>query len=400
MSGNSPTGSITSVQFVIEICSLEKENLLDNESRLTDALTTRLPSTKKTSGSILELVQAAVPDSPFDSLYQLLQYLKCYLLASFGGRKNVEFIQNKHADATTVTIRRGDESVDIGYKLEEESNKTDPAERALTITKIVEGKGKALADNKEREEGKEKEDDTSAPAVEKREEEKGEQEENDKTNAKESSSMEDRRNEWDEKWQSMLDKLKEFKTEKGHANVPKDYIPDRSLGSWVASQRTVYKEGKLRQDRIDSLNELEFVWSFRTIGKAEDLKEQADEVDGNAPAMERKWQAMLERLKEYKKEHGDTRVPSGYKPDPPLAYWVQNQRVLYKKEKLAKERIDALEELGFLWKIYAQDGSSPTGAVSRRSSKAEPDEKWNELLDRLKAFKEEFGHCSKYSCTL
>ena len=35
------------------------------------------------------------------------------------------------------------------------------------------------------------------------------------------------------------------------------------LGSWVASQRTAFKKGELDVEKIDALNELDFIWEAK-----------------------------------------------------------------------------------------------------------------------------------------
>jgi hypothetical protein len=73
-------------------------------------------------------------------------------------------------------------------------------------------------------------------------------------------------------WHVMFDRLKKFKEQNGHCLVPNRYREDRSLGSWVSTQRRNFKQmatigkGKLNSphncDRIKKLNELGFVWAL------------------------------------------------------------------------------------------------------------------------------------------
>ena len=62
---------------------------------------------------------------------------------------------------------------------------------------------------------------------------------------------------------------------------------------------------------------------------------------------------MLRRLATYKSEHGDVNVPWGYvtTKDVRLGQWVSNQRVKKSKQKLTKEQVEQLEELGFVWSV-------------------------------------------------
>lgn len=67
-----------------------------------------------------------------------------------------------------------------------------------------------------------------------------------------------------DRWWRQFEKLKAFKSKHGHCNVPRREYPDP--GVWVSAQRTAYKKGTLKQDRIDALNKLGFCWQIRKSG--------------------------------------------------------------------------------------------------------------------------------------
>ena len=70
----------------------------------------------------------------------------------------------------------------------------------------------------------------------------------------------------DLKWNSMLQKLKDYKQENGHCNVPRSkgklgkWV---KLGQWVENQRS--RAGKLSKERIDALNKIGFVWKLAGV---------------------------------------------------------------------------------------------------------------------------------------
>lgn len=180
---------------------------------------------------------------------------------------------------------------------------------------------------------------------------------------------------------------RQFKKEHGHCNVPARYNENRKLGIFVSAQRSQYKalqmlenhqaadttRVSLTSERIRLLNDLGFAWTVRSqslIGES--------------------WNQKLNELKHYRDLHGHCNVPARYPENPGLGIWVRSgwlscrecvshvsrsctctwmqvgtQRTQYRlfmgaKEKgqnpqevssMTEERIEKLEELGFLWAL-------------------------------------------------
>ena len=168
----------------------------------------------------------------------------------------------------------------------------------------------------------------------------------------------------DLKWNSMLQKLKDYKQENGHCNVPRregKLGELKKLGQWVSEQRQNYKAGNLSKERIDALKDIGFEWD----------------------AHETAWRRWFKELEAYKKENGHCNVPQLSKERidegklgelKKLAQWVTDQRKIYKEGNLSKERIDALKDIGFEW--------DPNEAA------------WRLRFEELKAYKQKNGHCN------
>ena len=136
-------------------------------------------------------------------------------------------------------------------------------------------------------------------------------------------------------WDERFEQLKGYKQVIGHCNVPQGYEANPQLASWVHTNRTKYKNGKLSKEHIESLQGIGFEWK---------LKEKLCEV----------WDEMFKQLQEYKEQYGHCRVPTKYTANPQLGYWVSKQRSVYnnkRKGKLSPEQINRLERLGFKWII-------------------------------------------------
>lgn len=210
------------------------------------------------------------------------------------------------------------------------------------------------------------------------------------------------RNSYDEQWDSMFIRLKEYKEKHGDCLVPKRCKEDQKLGTWVDTQRVQYKKMRKKLGK----NGMSYMQS-------ESAESQADELDGSArkPLVGRltddrirrlesigfvwslrdDWQKHYEELLEYKQEHGNCNVPARYTKNRRLGIWVSAQRQQYKQittavdgdkprraAPLTQERIDLLNEMGFTWTIRSRDSLG---------------ESWNQRLDELKQYKEQFGTC-------
>jgi superfamily II DNA or RNA helicase len=149
---------------------------------------------------------------------------------------------------------------------------------------------------------------------------------------------------WDERFGELLS----YKGLYGHCNVPTKWSENAQLATWVSEQRKGKKQGKLSKERIQRLNDIEFVW---------------DTHDAS-------WENKFEELKAFQVTHGHWRWPN----NPQLGQWVLAQRQRHKQGTLSKERIRFLDEIGFVWDSL--------------------DAVWNERFTELKAFKATEGHCN------
>jgi len=132
------------------------------------------------------------------------------------------------------------------------------------------------------------------------------------------------------KWTELVVELRAYKRKHGDCKVPADYRDNPQLGRWVAAQRYKRKIGVLSETQVRTLDKLGFVWS----------------------ASDEAWDAMFERLQAFKREHMHCNVPTHWSKNRSLADWVHSQRHRNKREKLPKERIRRLNEIGFCWSIY------------------------------------------------
>ena len=165
-------------------------------------------------------------------------------------------------------------------------------------------------------------------------------------------------NKQDLKWQHQYEQLKRFKAELNHANVTRDTHEDEypKLYNWIKTQRSAFKDLRqgnktvLTPHRIALMNKLKFDW--QPSGR-----EQVT------------WEERLQHLEEYKAEKGHCNVPQFYKGHPGFGEWVRHIRRKYGDGKLKPDRIEALEAIGFQWRMRALRGSAgKVHAASKRKS--------------------------------
>lgn len=122
-----------------------------------------------------------------------------------------------------------------------------------------------------------------------------------------------------EPWQIMYERLIEFRREEN--DWPS--VTEGKLGLWCNTQRIAYKRGKLQEERRRQLESIGFEWN----------------------QLDSKW------MKEYRalKVFFDTCGRWPKREDGPLAIWCYTQRERRKEGRLSKERIRALDEIGFVW---------------------------------------------------
>jgi len=124
------------------------------------------------------------------------------------------------------------------------------------------------------------------------------------------------------------------------------------------------------------------------------------------------WKKRFEDISEFKAINGHANVPFQYPANKSLSYWVSNQRQKYKqfvKEQrttLTKERIDALESIGFKFNIRDIDddiamrnSSVSATAANERISKDisttcnQTKSMWDVRMNEMKEYKRRYGDC-------
>lgn len=162
-------------------------------------------------------------------------------------------------------------------------------------------------------------------------------------------------------WDIMFNKLLEFKTQFGHANVTESYS-DTQLQNWLVYQRKLYWKGKLHHSKIERLKSVGVEMRNKTLNR---------------------WEDMYEQLVQFKKEHGHLYVCSSFGAEKELINYVKVLR--RSQDTIAKKRIEFLNDLGFIW--------NPQNTVTTILNRGRANEQWLNRYKELKNYLQQFGTC-------
>ncbi len=220
----------------------------------------------------------------------------------------------------------------------------------------------------------------------------------------------------------MFDQLIEYFKIHGDFNVQQVWSANPTLGRWVTSQRSAWRQNKLSKERQRRLEAVGFDWrvhdatwekafqrarpffatsqrsrSDRTIPKklrnwmitqrlqrkngklGTDRAKRLSDAGFEWEPHESRWQRLYQELKEFHRTHADCRVPADWKENPQLAHWVGVQRATRRAGKLSAERTGLLNRLDFAWTVEHS---------SNRYSRSGPSSAdWEQMLSKVKEFK-------------
>lgn len=132
------------------------------------------------------------------------------------------------------------------------------------------------------------------------------------------------RSPFEQKWEEGFRLLQEYFDQNSTSSVPQDYLTKGGfrLGVWVSVQRV--NRSKMSADRVSRLDSLSFEWNANSA----------------------KWDAALDRLREFVSHNGHSKVPRKFKSEDGFALgaWLANQRA--SASKLSVDQLGRLESVG------------------------------------------------------
>lgn len=140
--------------------------------------------------------------------------------------------------------------------------------------------------------------------------------------------LSDIRNTFEDSWEVVYEALKEYKEKNQKFPEYFEEYGGYKLGVWCSNQRVLRNSENLLQERIDKLNELNFIWDAR----------------------DDRWMSSYQITKAFYEKNGRLPVRSDTVSSDDLEnvyHWVCQQRQQIKNGALSSERIKLLEQIGF-----------------------------------------------------
>lgn len=135
-------------------------------------------------------------------------------------------------------------------------------------------------------------------------------------------------NRFDARWEQGYACALAYRQQHGDLKVAASYETDDGfcLGSWIRGQRSKFKAGKLTEDQIRRLNELDMVWS----------------------AADSSWEQGFQTARAYAQKNGSLDISSGLVTEDGsrLGQWVYNQKKKHRAGKLDQEKVKLLCSIG------------------------------------------------------
>ncbi|KAL7531810.1 hypothetical protein ACHAXR_004253 [Thalassiosira sp. AJA248-18] len=187
------------------------------------------------------------------------------------------------------------------------------------------------------------------------------------------------------KWDSSYNNLVAYREQNGHCRVPKRA---GALGVWVKRQRTIFRKGKLSEEKIQRLLTIDFDFDPLNKGGGDEVALRTPAPPNNARPINEifqspAWISNYEAVKLFVENNGHADIPPEFEDsnvEGSLFTWIETQKRFFSDGILPQQNIEVLEELG----VDLSERS--TYSFSRN------DAAWMNNFNALKRFHEEYGN--------
>ena len=128
-------------------------------------------------------------------------------------------------------------------------------------------------------------------------------------------------------------------------------LRSNAINTWIAYNRRQYKQGKMKQDKVDKLNEINFPFQAKPKSNSKRENNSEDLRKGESKSIQTSklaiGDAWLKNLETYKKGLRTNTVNT----------WIAYNRKQYKQGKMQQEKVDMLNEIKFPFQAKPKNNS-------------------------------------------
>ena len=146
----------------------------------------------------------------------------------------------------------------------------------------------------------------------------------------------------EDNWPQRLIELAEYFKASGTFYLSLKNIEQKKLASWLRNQKSLYKQGKLADQRINQLVEIGFSFTENYRLKKEKLRK---EINSD------KWFTKFEQFKDFYNQNGTYYILIGDTQNKKLRVWLQSQIAKFRRQKLSTEQINMFSSIGFTFQL-------------------------------------------------
>lgn len=186
----------------------------------------------------------------------------------------------------------------------------------------------------------------------------------------------------EDNWLQRLAELKQHHTLTGTFYLSIKNSEQKKLASWLRTQKSLYKQGRLPEERINQLGDIGFSFSENYRVKKEKVRK---EINND------KWNNKFEEFKEYYSQNGTYYILIGDNQNKKLRIWLQSQIAKFRRNKLSNEQIEKFTSIGFTFQIEQITKPKPVREIRERK---DLEVAWNNNYLSLLDYKIKNGDCN------
>lgn len=186
----------------------------------------------------------------------------------------------------------------------------------------------------------------------------------------------------EDNWIERFEELKEHFFATGNFYLSMKNAEEKKLASWLRSQRSLYKQDKLSEEKTNQLLGMGFSFVEKySLKKNKGRKENDNE----------KWNEKFEQFKKFSIQNGTYYILINDSQNKQLRVWLQSQITKYRRHKLSPEQIEKFTSIGFTFQTNQITKARPVRAIKE---KKDLEAVWNNHYLSLVDYKIRNGDCN------